>query len=528
MQLEAQELLDLRHAEAASLESDVEQESPDEPPPPDLSSSSDEEEEEKAPAPAWTEDSRDVRVPPFDVPTGKQHGARHAQSPLDFLQLFLPPGLVQQWADYTNDYAQQRGAERSWRTTATELYAFLGLHIYMAICALPQWHMYWSHEYQQPFVASVFPRWRFEQLLRYFHVAPPPAAAAAADPLSRVRPLIQSLQHSFARHYLPGRDIALDEAIAAFKGRSPIKQYIPSKPHKWGYKMYCLASDDYVLHFEVYEGKEEHPSAHGATYDTVMRMVAGFEHKQHVLYIDSYFTSPDLLAALKQRGILCCGSVRRNRRGMPPITKEQIRHLGKGEWIKRQQGDTNLAVWKDQKDVWILYNHTSPLNAATLDRWDDSGHKVSIGCPQAVHDYFFKARSVDVSNQLHYSYPTGRKAMRAWPRLAWWLIDISIVNAFKLWSIGKHRPKQLDFREQLMHSLVHLFGSNREAVQASRGANASVALVKDHHLVRTQQQRDCSYCSHQPAHRVTSTYKCSSCGVHLCIDKCFTLYHTRV
>ena len=159
MQLEAQELLDLRHAEAASPESDVEQESPDEPPPPDLSSSSDEEEEEKAPAPAWTEDSCDVRVPPFDAPSGKQHGARHAQSPLDFLQLFLPPGLVQQWADYTNDYAQQRGAERSWRTTAAELYAFLGVHIYMAICTLPQWHMYWSHEYQQPFVASVFPRW---------------------------------------------------------------------------------------------------------------------------------------------------------------------------------------------------------------------------------------------------------------------------------------------------------------------------------------------------------------------------------
>jgi hypothetical protein len=256
-----------------------------------------------------------------------------------------------------------------------------------------------------------------------------------------------------------------------------------------------------------------------------MRMVAGFEHQQHVLFTDSYFTSPDLLAALKQRGILCCGSVRRNRRGMPPITKEQVRRLGKGEWIKRQQGDTSLAVWKDQKDVWILYNHTSPLNAATLDRWDDSGHKVSIGCPQAVHDYFFKARSVDVSNQLHYSYPTGRKAMRAWPRLAWWLIDISIVNAFKLWSIGKDRPKQLDFREQLMHSLVKLFGSNREAVQASRGVNSSVALAKEHYTTRVEEERDCAVCSHQPQHRTRTHYICAKCHVHLCIGTCFARYH---
>ena len=36
LRLEAQELLDLRHAEAASLESNVDQESPEEPSPPAL------------------------------------------------------------------------------------------------------------------------------------------------------------------------------------------------------------------------------------------------------------------------------------------------------------------------------------------------------------------------------------------------------------------------------------------------------------------------------------------------------------
>ena len=96
LHLEAQELLDLRHAEAASLESDVDQESPDEPSPPALPSDNEEEEERKSPPPAWTEALADAKVPPFEALTGKQHGARHAQSPLEFLQLFLPPGLLQQ------------------------------------------------------------------------------------------------------------------------------------------------------------------------------------------------------------------------------------------------------------------------------------------------------------------------------------------------------------------------------------------------------------------------------------------------
>lgn len=527
MQLEAQELLDVSRAMEASLESDVDQESPDEPSPPPMPPEEEEEEENEAMPDAWSEEKVPVDTPRFEAPTGKQHAARHAQSPLDFLQLFLPEGLLQHWADYTNAHAQLRGAEREWRTTASELYAFIGVHIYMGICRLPQWHMYWSQEYQQPFVASTFPRWRFEQLLRYFHIAPPSDAAAADDPLSRVRPFIQSLQHSFPHHYAPSQNLTLDETMVAFKGRSAIKQYIPSKPHKWGYKIYCLASDDYLLHFEVYEGKEEHPSAFGSTYDTVMRMTRDYQHQQHILFTDNWFTSPTVLDALKRKGIRCCGSVRRNRRGMPDIDEKEVKSLSQGEWIHRQQGDMSLAVWRDQKAMWVLYNHCSPTEAASMDRWDDSGHKVSIGCPKAIHDYFYGARSVDVINQLHYSYLIGRKSKKCWSRLAWWLIDMCIVNAFQLWSIGKEAPKQLDFREQLMHSLVKIFGSKREAVQASRGANAAVALAQHHYSTPVAEQRDCVVCSSSSPQRARPAYTCHACKVHLCVGRCFALYHAR-
>jgi hypothetical protein len=81
--------------------------------------------------------------------------------------------------------------------------------------------------------------------------------------------------------------------------------------------------------------------------------------------------------------------------------------------------------------MWLLYNHCSPSEAASLERWNDSGHKVHIGCPRAIRDYFYGARSVDVLSQLHYAYLPGRKARRSWPRLAWWLLDMCVINAFK-------------------------------------------------------------------------------------------------
>ena len=80
---------------------------------------------------------------------------------------------------------------------------------------------------------------------------------------------------------------------ALFYGSGPL-----SRAHKWGYKIHCLSSEDYLLRFEVYSGAERR-SEDGATFDTVMRMTRGYENKGHVLFVDNWFTSPAVLDALK-------------------------------------------------------------------------------------------------------------------------------------------------------------------------------------------------------------------------------------
>jgi hypothetical protein len=137
---------------------------------------------------------------------------------------------------------------------------------------------------------------------------------------------------------------------------------------------------------------------------------------------------------------------------MPSISDVDINALGRGERIHKQKDDLTVDVWKDRRRLRVLCNHVSPLKTASLDRWDENRHRIAISCPQAVHDYFYHARSVDVINQLHYSYLVGRKSKKWWSRLVWWLIDMSIVNAFILWKIGKDGVNQLQFREQLMRS----------------------------------------------------------------------------
>jgi hypothetical protein len=200
----------------------------------------------------WSTELRDIDIPLPRLRHLQNRPPPLTATPLQLLQYFLPQQLMEEFAQHTND-----AAPHDWRrTTASELYAFLGVHIYMGIDRLPSTELYWSQTFGHPFITTLFSRDRFKQLLRFFSVVAPDPAAAERDPLPFVRPLAEKLNQSFAAHFTPTQHLAVDEAMAAFKGRSPIKQYIPTKPHKWGYKIICLASEDYLLRFEVYEGKE--------------------------------------------------------------------------------------------------------------------------------------------------------------------------------------------------------------------------------------------------------------------------------
>ena len=102
-----------------------------------------------------------------------------------------------------------------------------------------------------------------------------------------------------------------------------------------------------------------------------------------------------------------------------------------------------------------------------------------------------------------------------------------IINAFVLLRLTHPKVPHLQFRQQLMHELVDLFRSNRNAVQASRGANVSVALVKDHYLIHTGSQRECMWCSQHVSNPPRPSYQCQECGVNLCVGECFMKYHTK-
>ena len=83
----------------------------------------------------------------------------------------------------------------------------------------------------------------------------------------------------------------------------------------------------------------------GVTAGVVLRLVDRIAGLGHHIYTDNLYTSLQLYAELRRRGFEACGTMRLNRRGVPPEAKSS---LPKGE-RRAVRIDDNLSVvqWHD-------------------------------------------------------------------------------------------------------------------------------------------------------------------------------------
>ncbi|XP_039478046.1 piggyBac transposable element-derived protein 4-like [Oreochromis aureus] len=121
--------------------------------------------------------------------------------------------------------------------------------------------------------------------------------------------------------YRPGPEVTVDERLVPFRGRCPFRQYMPSKPARYGIKIWvaCDARSSYAWKMQVYTGKPDKrgpPEKHLAT-RVVVDLTEGLELGRNVT-CDNFLTSCDLTDRLfHQRGHTVLGTLRSNRPEIP-------------------------------------------------------------------------------------------------------------------------------------------------------------------------------------------------------------------
>ena len=450
--------------------------------------------------------------------------------PIDLFSLFITRPTISKWATYTNQHFRIHGKSDE-DTSVDELFAYLGVRIFMSIVHLPEVHDYFTKELGMTFVTERFSRDRFYSLNTNFCITDPSVDGVDLNnPIGMCSELMLFLNKKFPEHFTPSQHLTFDETMVAYKGYSPIRQYIPSKPHKFGFKVWCLSSSCYLLQFSLYEGADDTIHKQSKTHSLVVSFMLPYHRKNHILYIDNLFSSPVLMDELAGFGIAVCGSVRLNRSGMPPdtqINKSVLKSMKHGETKYYQKDNVNLLLWKDQNVLKLVFNHVDiGTIRATVDRWLSGGRRIKMFVHPAVIQYFKHARYVDVINQLHYSYPLNRQTTRSCTPMIWWLIDMCIVNSFILYRTMHPKAKHLDFRKELMTILVSKYIRASVTSRKRPAPVDDVAIAAEHYSMSSGVRGDCVYCKSQSHTRSRVLYICAKCRVYLCVGDCFSAYHT--
>ena len=147
--------------------------------------------------------------------------------------LMFTPSFLDTIVKQTNLYAEQvMGGEKyaSWeKITREELRAYLGFCILMGLVRLPAIDDYWSTDptlHYSP-IADRISRDRFREISRYLHFVDNTTLQERGTPgydrLGKVRPVIDHLSKKFTEIYEPHKEVAVDEAMIKFTGRSTVK-----------------------------------------------------------------------------------------------------------------------------------------------------------------------------------------------------------------------------------------------------------------------------------------------------------------
>ena len=182
---------------------------------------------------------------------------------IDCFKMFFDGAVMDNIASETNEYARtlknnpelkENSKMQKWTDTCvSEIYVFLAATMLMSLTVKNTLKEYWSTDptIATPFFSKLFSLDRFSLLLRALHFS---RIAVAEDPLRKIRPIIAALLKKFSLIFSPYQDLCIDESLVHWKGRLSFKQYIPSKRHRFGIKIFviCDVKTGYILNYIVY------------------------------------------------------------------------------------------------------------------------------------------------------------------------------------------------------------------------------------------------------------------------------------
>lgn len=488
-------------------------------------------------------------------------------TPYDFFSYFFTTDLKDKIVEESNSYATQNNISNPVSISRTDFNKYLGILIYSSVAKFPNTKSYWSNKYGYDPIRTTMPQKTFIKISNAIHFNSNdgflPKDHPQHDKLYKIRPVIESLRERFGTIPMEQK-LSIDEQMCATKIGHYMKQYLPNKPHKWGFKLYLLCSMEGFAHdFEVYSGSgkqtdllSDEPNM-GESANVVTRLTRNVPRDvNHILYFDNFYTSLPLVTHLAKEGIYSLGTVRVNRlrNAKLPDRKEIMKkNIPRGfhqECLTTIEGvDVSAIVWKDNKPVNLLSTYVGAEPTTTIARYDKKIHeRVSIQCPKAVREYNAHMGGVDLMDSFIGRYEITVKSRKWTRRLFHHLVDMTVVNSWIIYKKVNHqiKSKPLNLREFRLHLADTLCNVGLPSAKRGRPSSSGIATKLQqkkhkgpaqaapttavrldqvsHWGVWSDKQTRCKY----PDCKGFTYNYCEKCRVSLCNTRnnnCFYKYH---
>lgn len=165
--------------------------------------------------------------------------------------------VLERWNEENPDKKSQ------WRDTdPEEMWAFIGLLLLSGVHRAKNESLdeLWSLVHGRPIFRATMSKNRFKSLLQFcrFDNTTTREERLKVDKLAAIRDLWQMFLVHLQICYMPGESLTVDEQLILTRGRCNFRQYIPSKPGKYGLKIFwcCDSNTAYPLNAEVYLGRQ--------------------------------------------------------------------------------------------------------------------------------------------------------------------------------------------------------------------------------------------------------------------------------
>ena len=482
--------------------------------------------------------------------------------PLDYFKLFFPDGAFQLLCDQTNQYATQyidgpvpfptHSRFRKWEaTTVSEMQAYVALQIAMGLCQKHELEDYWGTYWltYTPFT-DIMSRDRYELLTSFLHFADnaidrPVRGEPGYEPLWKVKPLMDICEPTYLATYGPRSELSIDESIIKFKGRVHFRQYLPSKPTRWGIKQFalCESKTGYALKFITYCGKNTIVTLPGfsITETICLSLLDGFTNCGHKVFTDNFYTSPTLYKKLHDDGTGACGTVKAGRKHMPPDLHPKRLHLDKGDDpVFMLSGNMISCAWHDTKRVHFLstINTNLTCDKRIRARGEPGGHR-TIEKPVVAEVYNQHMGGVDIMDQKLGTFGYPHKSSKWYFTIYHRIREVALVNAYIIYvADSQNRPRNQIipprvFRERVIQGLLE--GHARKPGRRGRPSitDQPLRLVERHSIGQYDDPKykpDCIVCSDREQEgwkRKQTIYKCKQCRLPMCFMPCHEIYHNH-